>query len=345
MPDNAYKYDVPLEIDSDNLVIVERKPLIKDVIEGLLSGKYWSVISPRLGGKSILLKQIANRFPNAYCLYFDLNKYPKKEESFYKELIATILLNVPSDKTLSEVPVLEEDNAGIIFVDFLKDFTPQNQSKRIIFLFDHICGLPFLEGLLKIIRKMFHERHDNSNQLHRFGVVLAVDCDLTEASIGETSPYNISEQLILKDLSYEESYQLINLPLEYYGIHITLDAIEYLITQTGGHPQLLQHCCSIMMNIVMNTNQTITLNIVKDAVNELITQSFLIDNLIKDVENDEDLQYLIADILDGKSKRFFPFKEFANLGIGAIVDDNNICAIRNPIFERVLCEMRENGWK
>ncbi len=50
--ENPYKYNGPLDISEDELVVISRKDHLKQVVKSLKKGNYWAILGPRAIGKT-----------------------------------------------------------------------------------------------------------------------------------------------------------------------------------------------------------------------------------------------------------------------------------------------------
>jgi hypothetical protein len=199
---------------------------------------------------------------------------------------------------------------------------------------DEIEGSPYLKGFLNIWMTVYHKRY-NIKELEKYSIVIAGSVDLVSLTMGPKSPFNIAQNLYMKDFSHEESGKLIDMPFAELGLNITPNAKEKLISDISGHPQVLQQTCSILVDLALQQGKnTIDENTSADAINILLKTNDTIDILRHDLKRDTNLGYLAHDILNGKKEKFHLHKELAISGAGCIVEDSNsFCTIRNKIYE------------
>ena len=236
-----------------------------------------------------------------------------------------------------------------LFISFLEEFRAEDETKKIVFLFDEIDNLPFLGDFLRLWRKIFHDRY-NKKQLKRYAVIITGSADLIAQSTGPTSPFNIAEKLYLRDFSDEESENLIDKPFANLNIKIEPGAKKKVLSQIAGHPQMLLHTCHRLVDKALEGKKAISGKDVEAALNDLLTGNAAIDTLKQDLEKNKELKQLIMDIFKDEKIKFFPYKDFPIKGAGCIIEDSNsFCMIRNKLFERYLKDMlvrietRENG--
>ena len=333
MTENPYKYTGALDPVKDKLVCTPRTSDIKRVISGVKNGVYWNILGSRQVGKSTFLRQIQNHFKDAYCLSFTLDVSPEEIKNFYQWLMDKIRDAIPTRKRRIKINKNLEPKQR--FLDFLERFQPR-EDKKIILLFDEIEGTSFLKDFLDIWRTVHEDRY-NKKQLERYAVITAGSTNLVEATTGSTSPYNVAEDLYLKDFSYQESENLIKNPFEKLGIIIAPKSKKELISQLSGHPQMLQHACSKLVDIALSQKKLVSKKDVADVLYSLTKENTTISILKTDLEKDEKLQKLTASILKGEATSFSQNERFSIAGAGCIQEDENQqCIIRNQIFKRVI---------
>ncbi len=336
MPKNPYKFKGPLEPEKDQLVCVPREKNVNDVIEGILNGDYWAILGPRQIGKTTFLRLIQQKFPHAYYIYVDFELAPKKKETdFYHWLMKMFLEKIPGEKITIESREWKR-NPEPVFLNFLKHFKPEDDTRRIVLLFDEIDDLPFLNSFLHLWRGVFHERY-NHQELNRYNVISTGATDLIASSIGPSSPFNIAHLLYLGDFSREEGESLIDQPLKELKILIEPKAKEELLSFLSGHPQMLQHAGHILVkkSFAANSSRIIMEDVVL-TINELMVANSSLDTLKQDIKQNKKLVDLLKRILQGEKEKFHPYKEFSLKGAGAIVDKDTFCSIRNKVYERCL---------
>lgn len=336
MNENPYKYLGPLDPVNDKLVCIPRTEDVNQVIDGVNKGDYWSILGPRQIGKTTFLRQIQNMMPGCYCLYFNLEISISEEKSFYRWLRDQMLDRIPAKPKETYITDWDDNHPNYSFIHFLEIFRAEDHGKKILFLFDEIDSLPFLDNFLHTWQKMFHDRY-NKEELNRYAIAVTGEVDLIAKSMGPTSPFNIAGKLYLGDFSDGESEILIDLPFRKLGINIEPRAKKLVISQIAGHPQMLQQTCSQLVDIALKEKRSISVKDVEIAINSLLKNSTTIDLLKNELKENKELQQLIRDIVNGVRRKYFLNQEFSISGAGAIVEDRkSFCKIRNKVFERLL---------
>lgn len=327
---NPYKYTGPLDPVKDKLVCVPRDEYLKQVIEGIEGEMYSTILGPKQIGKTTFFHQIGKKIKDDYhCINFDFQLHPASEIDLYQLLIDQFHSDIPAVQKKSKT--MQGKYPAGEFLNFLEEFKPKD-NKKIILLFDEIDGLPYLETFLHTWRKVFNERL-KKEELKRYTVIITGSADLIKLTIGPNSPFNIAQVLYIKDFSVDESEKIVDEPMEYLGIEIEPAAKEYLISQVSGHPQLLQHSCRILVEKAMASNKSISVNLVKDAINDILENDSSLDTLKENLRSDVGLRKLVIDVLKGKKKEFSSYKEYSILGAGAIAEEKLKCKIRNKVYK------------
>jgi hypothetical protein len=337
---NPYKYKGPLDPVQDELVCIPREKKLNRIVEGLINGDYWAVIGPRQVGKTTLLRQIEKVFPQAYYVYIDFELSSSENDIFYRMLINEFQERIPTQKK----QVINENWEGygpeLYFFNFLENFKPEDDKKKVILLFDEIGKITFVSDFLHLWRKAYHERYYKSG-LRRYSVVLAGSVDLTPLTKGEksaSSPFNIAETYYVEDFSDDESLGLINEPMEKLNIEIEPAAKEKLIYYVSGHPQLLQHLCHILVDRIISGpgSRKIKVKDVDESIPILYKTNTALETLKQQIKINNILEDLLRGILAGEKKQYSLNKEYSTAGAGPIVERGLICGIRNEVYKRFI---------
>jgi hypothetical protein len=329
---NPYKYTGPLDPAADAVVCVSRAKDIKRLINGINRGDYWAILGPGQIGKTTLLRLLKQQFPKSRYLYFNFAVPPVDEENLYQLMTDRLMEEFPS---VAIGNIRTNEKPDFRFFEFLKKFNPKNDTQKIVLLFDKIDRLPSLGYFLHVWRNLYHERYHQKN-LHRYAVIIIGSVDLIEKTGGPNSPFNIAKIFEMKDLSNEESAVLIENPMKQLNIKIEPEAKEYLLHQVSGHPQLLQHLCHLLVEMAVKNHKNVNITEVDKAITGLFKTNSTLDILGRHLKENKKLASLVKKILKGETKVYYPYKEFSFAGVGAIVDHQGFCSIRNNIFARFL---------
>jgi serine/threonine protein kinase/energy-coupling factor transporter ATP-binding protein EcfA2 len=338
MPVNPYIYKGPLDPVKDKLVLVPRTNLFKELKEGIKKGEYWVVLGSRQNGKTTLLRQIKNKIKNAHHVFISFQLAPANEKNFYQWLMEKFLEQIPSENGHKLTKKWKKYAPHIRFVNFLENLTTTDNKKKIILLFDEIEGIDFLANFLSVLRKIYQDRLDKK-AFNRYSVVITSAKNLLSYTEGTNTLFNIAETFYLSDFSGEESEKLIDGPFKRLNRKIEQKAKEKLISQVGGHPQLLQHACYNLVETAVKEKREIVEADVDDAVEVLLKTNITIDTLRLDIKGNQELEQLIRKIFSGKKEEYHLNKAFTIIGAGSIVEDEDShCAIRNKVYERFLAD-------
>jgi len=344
MIENPYQFKGPLDPKKNGLVCIPRAEDVHKVIDGILKSDYWAILGPRQIGKTTFLRLVQHEFKHAYYIYIDFELHSKsKEADIYPWLMEKMLSEIPN---YSETSKAKEWKSGPeqAFFGFLRHFKPKDDDLKVVFLFDEIDALPFVNDFLHFWRGVFHERYSHP-ELEKYIVITSGAADLIELSLGPSSPFNIAQVLYLHDFSGEESELLIDRPFKELGIQIEPGAKDKLLSSLSGHPQMLQHAGHILVDQTLKSgNSKIYIKNVDGAIQKLFKTNSSLDTLKQDLK-DEKLRDLIEHILEGHKEKFHPYKEYSLRGAGTIVERDSFCSIRNRVFEEFLYNIESSMLK
>jgi GTPase SAR1 family protein len=332
---NPYKYTGPLDPAKNNIVCVPRIEEVNKVITGITRGDYIAVLGPKYIGKTTFLNLIKNKFTNAYYIYFDFNVSHLNEENFYRRLANRFLDEIPPGEMRIALADWKDDSPAFHFFDFLRKFHTEDDTKKIVLLFDEIERFPSLSTFLHVWRKVYHKRY-HRKELNKYAVIVAASVDLIKLTVGPNSPFNIADIIYMKDFSDDESRKLIDEPFYQLNIEIERNAKEKLLSQISGHPQLLQHACHILADTARVSNKTITEKDVDKAIEILFSANSSIETILYEIKKNDRFKNLLQDIISSKKRKYHPNKEFSMLGAGSIVERDSYCAIRNKVYEEFI---------
>jgi len=334
MRENPYKFTGPLDPVNDKLVCIPRESEIDKVITGVIKGDYWTIMGPRQIGKTTFLRQLRHELSSCQCCYINMEIFPKDDEAFYEWIKDRIIEQIDAEPLSEEKEKWKQFGPELDFYYFLRTVKLKKETKIVLF-FDEIEKAPSVASFLHIWRKVFHERSDQP-ELNKYAVIIAGAADLISLTIGPTSPFNIAQKLYLNELTEGESEKLIDEPCRRVGIKCEPEAKARLFSQTSGHPQLLQHLCSILVDKAIEQDKWIKMVDVENVVERLFVMSDNLNTLEKETMNNKPLGGLIRRILSGEEIDYVQYQEFSIAGIGPIIQRGRYCAIRNKIYEELL---------
>jgi len=331
---NPYKFIGPLDPVEDAHVCMPRGKEKTKVIHGILNGEYWTILGPRQIGKTTFLRQLMHELSANHCIYINFEISPKTDTEFYEWITQRIVESIPSDASFDLNGIKKSFGPELTFYSFLEKFKPKND-KRIIFFFDEMEKAHCVRSFLHLWRKVFHERYHRVS-LRKYGVVIAGKVDLSSLTTGETSPFNIAQKIELSDLSVQETENLITTFFLKHKIDFPPIVKDKIILQLSGHPQLLQHTCSILAEKAIEGSKLITQLDAENALDRLAIENNNLKTLEIEIKTNKVLESLVSQILKGKEKDFLAYRELSITGTGPIISNGPFCAIRNKIYEKMI---------
>lgn len=338
MSHNPFKYNQALDPVRDTLVCLPRAEEVNQVITGIIQGDYWAILGPARVGKTTFLRLIKKNFPHAYYLYFDFKTPHSSESDFYLWLMKTFEKEIPSIPSKRKTRNQGDFSPSLGFIQFLEDFKPKVQTQKIVLLVDNVEGSPYVDGFLKLWRKIYQTK-DQSEAVSRYSIIVTGSRDLISLSLSHTSPFNVADKLFLNDFSNSQSEQLINEPLHELNISIDQKAKHQLLSNINGHPQLLQHACYILVNRATRQHKSLTVQDITDVINILSKENSSLSKLREELEENTDLRELVRDVLKGYKKKFLPYKELSLSGAGAVTEREDHCVLRNELYKKVSMDL------
>ena len=331
---NPYQFIGPLAPEKDKTICIVREKERNKVIAGISSGEYWTIVGPSQVGKTTFMFQLMHELPVFHTLYINFGISPKEDEPFYKWIIQRIIDTIPSDSSPELAEKWQTFGPELNFFNFLCEFKPR-ENKKIVFFFDDMEKAHCVRSFLHLWRKVFHERYTQPD-LGRYMVVTAGKVDLHALTIGITSPFNIAQKLELGNFTEIELGKLVEGPINQYKIEFESAAKHKLISQTAGHPQLLQHLCYILFEETAGKTKLITGKEIDGAIDRLLIENDNLKTLEKEVKTNEVLESLLRQILKGESKDFTFYRDLSLTGTGPIIPEDGYCRIRNKIYEKII---------
>lgn len=341
MEHNPFRFNGPLDLVRDRAVCIPRDKEVRKMITSIANGDYCAVLGPRQIGKTTFLNQIKHRFPNADFIYIDAKMRHLDAEDFYQWLRKEFLNVIPSAADADGIDEPDYENPEMNFYLFLKRFKPKSPYRKIIILLDEIESLPFRRDFLFMWRKVYNERY-YKKELNKYGVVITGSSDLIGLTIGPNSPFNIAKSFYIKDFSIEESRRFIYESFKNMGFQIENEALDKIVEDIPGHPQMLQHCAYILAENKAGANEPISPEDVKQAFDVLLRENGSIKTLKNQFRIDTDLQELVKMVLEGENIKYYIHSERCISQAGPLIDKNNFCAVRNNIYKKVLVDLMDN---
>ncbi len=338
MRENPYKYLGPLDpaSDRDKLIFISREKELAKVKEAINKNNYCAIFAPRQTGKTTFLRQIKHEYLGHTCILISLELTPPEPAPFYNWIRHTIEEACGYKQDFNG---FEYDDPASQFLSYLKHFKIKGKNK-IIFIFDEIGGLSeeVAEKFLSIWRVLYHERGEIS-ELERFVVIISGAVDLLKFTFKETSPFNIAEKIYLSDFDEKQVDRLLSVAKKKLEIKFDDGARNKLIAQTSGHPQILQHLCSILIGKALEDGKkSIGAPDIDNAIGILFNESDNLKGLLGEIKYRKISENLLRKIQKNKKVAFnridATIREAELAGI--ITNRENYCVVRNEIYKKLI---------
>lgn len=225
------------------------------------------------------------------------------------------------------------DDLALLLGELLPNFP---EHTKLLLLVDEIGSLPeVLQSALLIFFRSLHANRLTNDLLRNVSVALFSTRSLTIKHLGEVSPYNVSKEYVLPDLTRQEVVQFLNgCQALLDGMEFNAQAVDYLYEQTHGHAILVQKICAEATKSAV-ASATIRIRDVLNGVVSCFETQFITTLL--------DVDELPAPALDSLLRLLFqepvlPWHDVARLlerGI-AKMGTNHRCEFRSPLLHAML---------
>lgn len=320
---------------------------LKSIIKLVQKECYFVINRPRQYGKTTTLNRLEQILKSRYkviSLDFEgLGRVFESEEKFCKYFIESI--NNSINLNISIVST---------FVDLIKTIKEITSNEEIILIIDEVDRASdnqlFLD-FLGMLRSLYLSREKGNSTTFK-SVILAGVHDIKNLKIRfrnnndirYNSPWNIAVRFDI-DMSFNE-YEIGTMLLEYSKENNLILDIEKLSREiykfTSGYPFLVSRICQVIDEDILKGNKVSwSIYNVQRAVKIIINEkNTLFDDLIKNMENNNDLYECIYSILILNSNQVFninnPTIELGNmLGYLSCNNDNNV-EVSNQILKEVI---------
>ncbi|TYQ18418.1 UNVERIFIED_CONTAM: hypothetical protein Cloal_0850 [Acetivibrio alkalicellulosi] len=327
---------------------------INQIVELIEKEKYFTINRARQYGKTTTLLNIYNRLKEKYIV-IDISFEAMGENAFASEnsFIEAFINLVTRSLIHNKVEQINIDNwekgkEDLNGFDKLSQRITQlikNCKREIILLIDEVdksSDNKIFLHFLGMLRNKYLEREKGLDSTFK-SVVLSGVYDIKNLKIKImpnnekkfNSPWNIASDFKV-DMSFN-SFEISTMLNEYENEHkkgIDVNKIsEEIYNFTSGYPFLVSKICKIIdEEIDYWTNESVL-----EAVKQLLTETnTLFDDLIKNLENDNDLYRILEDILiSGKNYTYNIANPLINKGVIYSIFKNNTTnlQIHNKIFE------------
>jgi GAF domain-containing protein len=223
---------------------VRSRATIKEIVGNVRQGHYCTILGSRYCQKSQLLRDVKERLEatdDEICVLLDLNPYADLADG---DVLRGIAVEVDrlvreqggGDSLPSPDEVVDEQSLKRFFTGYVHAL-----KRDPVLLIDHLedVRLGPLHSLLRALRAVYNERARDDDPC-RLGVVVASSLIVRDLLLGKTSPFNIAQLTLVRDLSRDEGTQLVLSILAEGKAEITAEGTERLLSAAGGDRYLLQ---------------------------------------------------------------------------------------------------------
>ncbi|MFQ8890862.1 MAG: AAA-like domain-containing protein [Clostridium sp.] len=336
--------------------MVDTSKKLKNIIALIEKEKYFIINRPRQYGKTTVLTALENALNDKYLVisisFEGIGEDAfKSEGNFVKTFIQLILENLEfvdndlSDKFLE----LNKNIKSLLDLSRLISKFTKSLNKEVILIIDEVdksSNNQIFLDFLGMLRNKYLEREKGKGITFK-SVILAGVYDIKNLKLKlrpdeerkYNSPWNITVPFNV-DMSLHEDG--IKNMLDEYALDKKLNfntskAAEFIYFYTSGYPFLVSRLCQIIdEDLEASWNEKNMIKAVKLLLSEKNT---LFDDLIKNIENNNELKEYILDlIMNGASNSFNLLNPVINLGVmfGYFKNENGMVAISNNIFSQVL---------
>ena len=336
--------------------MVDTSKKLKNIKALIEKEKYFIINRPRQYGKTTVLTALENALNDKYLVisisFEGIGEDAfKSEGNFVKTFIQLILENLEfvdndlSDKFLE----LNKNIKSLLDLSRLISKFIKSLNKEFILIIDEVdksANNQMFLDFLGMLRNKYLEREKGKGITFK-SVILAGVYDIKNLKLKlrpdeerkYNSPWNIAVPFNV-DMSLHEDG--IKNMLDEYALDKKLNfntskAAEFIYFYTSGYPFLVSRLCQIIdEDLEASWNEKNMIKAVKLLLSEKNT---LFDDLIKNIENNNELKEYILDlIMNGASNTFNLLNPIINLGVmfGYFKNENGMVAISNNIFSQVL---------
>ena len=333
--------------------ITDKIEQVKKLIE---DNEYFVINRPRQYGKTTMLSALKRKLLNKYLVIsISFEKFGdiafSDEEIFCKKFLKNCA---------RAIRLIDRNNSNKLFeyskdvtdLDTLSDYISEfieECDREVILIIDEVdksSDNQLFINFLGILREKYLRRIDDEDVSFK-SVILAGVYDIKNLKLklrpDEEKKYNSLWNIAVPfniDMSLSEK-GIEKMLKEYKNDrNIRLNAkksAEFIHFYTNGYPFLVSRICQIIdedLNALWNEENMI--KAIKILLNEKNT---LFDDLIKNIENNNDLkEYILDIIMNGARNTFNILNPIINLGVmfGYFKNEDNMVAISNRIFSQVL---------
>ncbi len=341
MGPDLFKVGGPLTPEEASLYVVRTAD--EEARRHLDSMHYLLIIEPRQQGKTSLLARLHTVFNTGETVFgcIDLSDFTHEDERlwfarFWNELSTRCRRVFENSERMSPPSNRTEWGERLRFLARLAE---DHSSKLIIALdeVDSMARTPWAEPFFVSIRKFFNERAFETTH-KRVAFVLAGAFHPQDLIADETtSPFNIAQRVRLWDFTLTQVRELVsrgNWPESQAAA-----LAERIHHWTGGHPYLSQLMCSFLGSNATPADVDASVERLRRDGDSHMSR------LLARLRSDKDLRTYIAEIMAGKSIRFYPVvhRRQGQLELLGVIkaNDDGVCELRNRIYKKAIQQIVE----
>lgn len=335
------------------------------IIEMIETGYYFTINRARQKGKTTILKLLAKESSDKYLVIstsFEGSSYLFGDDKVFAEGIFDVFaepFELFQPEIAKKIKSYGHDLKNMAEVGKAISKWCYESEKEIVLLIDEVdkaSNYYVFMDFLGILRKKYIAQQSNEDVTFK-SVILAGVSDIkrikthiaerriiTEEEVKNlskfqyNSPWNVAETFKV-DLDFEQE-EIESLLLDYLSEHNEVEMDTKTIAQklhkyTSGYPYLVSKICKL---IEEELDKDFSEKGIEKAVNILLDESnTLFDDLIKNVENNEELYNTIYSlIIENETKQYNVHAYNQGIMYSIFKKDNGKLAIHNKIFELIL---------
>ncbi|MGL5649094.1 MAG: hypothetical protein ACRDDY_14720 [Clostridium sp.] len=340
-------------------ICVSKKHYMVDVldklyeIENLIENEFYFIINrPRQYGKTTTLNELYNKLKNKYIV-IDISfkgsdeKLFKDSKLFCNEFISLMRDSIEDKLLLDELREVENISE---LSELISNITFDREIILLIDEVDKLANNKLFLNFLSMLRDKYIKREKGRSTSFK-SVILAGVYDIKNLKLKlrenedriYNSPWNIAVNFDI-DMSFNID-EISSMLLEYSkSNNLTMDIFKLsneIYRFTSGYPFLVSRVCQIVdENIIKNDKRKWEIKDIHRAIKIVLAEhNTLFDDLIKNLENNNDLYKLIETLLIfAVEKKFEIYNPEINLGymFGYLKNENGYVKISNIIFSELI---------
>lgn len=322
-------------------------------IENLIESDFYFVINrPRQYGKTTTLNELYNKLKNKYTV-IDISfegideKLFEDSKLFCNEFIDLMKESIDDQILLNEFR--EVDNISELS-ELISDITSDREIILLIDEVDKSANNKLFLNFLGMLRAKYMRREKGRDTSFK-SVILAGVYDIKNLKLklrdDEERMYNLPWNIAVNfdiDMSFNEN-EIGSMLLEYSKVNKLNMNISELSNEiykfTSGYPFLVSRICQIVdENIIGDIKRVWEIKDIHVAIKSLLNEhNTLFDDLIKNLENNNELYKLIESLLIfDVEKKFEMYNPEINLGymFGYLKNENGYVKVANIIFSELI---------